>query len=225
LPVASLDTLLQRALQERFDLKAAKSTVHAADASVRGAEQNTLPKVDVSLSVGYGGGVARDGLPAFFGALASNVGGVNAGASLNVELPVDNSAQRGLQLGAVAQRTAAEIARDDLARTLRNEIVSAYDQLRFAVAALREAERAQALYDQALEDERYKLRAGMSTVVDVVFTEDQLTQAARAGIETALTLAAALARLQLALGALPTRSEGVGQALTVMMKGGGVDGS
>jgi outer membrane protein len=225
MPAASVDMLLQRALQRRVDLKAAKDSVFAAQASERGAEQNTLPKLDVSLSIGYGGGVARDGLPAFVSALASNVGGVNGGASINVELPVDNSAQRGLRMGAIAQRTAAEIARDDLARTLRNEIVTAYDELRFAVAALREAQSAQALYEQALEDERYKLRAGLSTVVDVVFTEDQLTQAARASVETALTLAAALARLQLALGALPAQSDGAGQALSLMMKGGGIDGS
>jgi outer membrane protein len=70
LPPASLDVLTRRALDVRFDLRAARASAQAATAAQSGAEHNTLPKLDLALSVGYGGGLARDGVGPFFDALA-----------------------------------------------------------------------------------------------------------------------------------------------------------
>jgi outer membrane protein TolC len=219
LPAASIDALWQRAEHARFDVRAARSSLRAAAAAARGAEHNTLAKVDVTLSVGYAGGVLRDGVPAYFDALARPQG-VNAGASVTVEWPVENNTQRGERVRAAGQRMAAETALSEISRTLRNSVSSAYDDLRYAVDALREAQRAEVLYDQALSDERYKLRAGLSTVIDVVLTEELLTDATRARIETERSLADALARLRFELGSLPSESTRAPQAIVAVLNAG-----
>lgn len=225
MPAASVDSLMQRALQGRFDVQAARKSALAAAALQRGAEHNTLPRLDLTLSVGYTGGQARDGVGPFVGALGRNVQGPNAGAALRLELPVENSAQLGERMRAAAQRTAAETVLFDLARTMRSNVAAAHDELRFAVASLREAVQAEQLYDMALNDERYKLRAGLSTVIDVVLTEDLLTQATRARIATQLDVGVALARLRLELGLLPSQPQGAAQALAGVMNAGMLDGS
>jgi outer membrane protein len=217
--------LTGRALDGRLDLRAARASARAAAAAQSGAEHNLLPKLDLAFSLGYGGGLARDGVGPFFAALGRNLEGLNAGARLSLELPVENSAQLGERVRASAQRMAAENALFDLSRTMRNQVVSAYDELRYAVAALREAVQAEQLYDQALADERYKLRAGLSTVIDVVLTEDLLTQATRARIVTQLDVGVALARLRLELGLLPSEPQGAAHALAGVLDAGVFDGS
>ena len=219
LPATSVDVLWREAENARFDVRAARSSLRAASAAARGADHNTLAKVDLTVSVGYVGGVLRDGVPAYFDALARPQG-VNAGASVAVEWPVENNAQQGDRVRTAAQRLAAETALSEISRTLRNSVSSAFDDLRYAVDALREAQQAEVLYDEALGDERYKLRAGLSTVIDVVLTEELLTEATRSRIETERTLADALARLRFELGSLPSESARAEPAVAAVLNAG-----
>jgi outer membrane protein TolC len=203
-PVALAPAAAQaRALAARRDLAAANELVAAAAELVTGAERNSLPALDLALSVGYAGALGDDGVGPFFAAAARNVPGVNAGASLTLELPVANDAARAERDLRSAEQRSAEIARDDLARQVRTNAASALAEVELAAAALAAAEQAVALLGQAVTDERDKLREGLSTVIDVVLTEERLTQAELTATSHALRHAIARARLQLELGALP----------------------
>jgi outer membrane protein TolC len=221
-PMAPMQ-LAERALTVREDLHAAEASVRSAAAAERGADHNTLPRLDLTAAVGYTGATDRDGVGRYFDALGRNIGGVTASGGVNLEVPLDNSAARGISQQATAQRVLAETARADLARNLRTNVFAAYDDLRAEVQALEAAKEAEAAYAQALDDERSKLRAGLSTVLDTVLTEDLLTDATRSRIATELELARALARLRLELGTLPSSEIAAPQALAGVLDPGVID--
>lgn len=223
LPPMAPVTLAERALGVRRDLLAASETVRSTEALEKGADHNTLPKLDVTAAVGYNGASYDQGFGNLFNAVGRNVAGVTASGGVSLEVPLGNSAARGLLEQAAAQRLIAETARDDLARTLRTNVIAAYDDLRAEVESLSAAREAEAAYTQALDDERAKLRAGLATVLDTVLTEDLLTEATRARIGTELALAQALARLRLELGTLPSSEAGAPSKLAGVLDAGVID--
>lgn len=224
IPAASPSQLVDRASAARRDLRAADAAVQAARAALRGADHNTLPRLDLTAAVGYAGTVGRDGVGRFFDALGRNVEGLNASGGVTLEVPLDNAAADGDRAQAAALQLLAETARDDLDRTLRSNVVAALDDLHAEVDSLAAAQRAEAAYAQALDDERSKLRAGLATVLDTVVIEDLLTSATRARIGTELGLALSLARLRLELGALPSSEATTAQAMVGVLDAGVFDG-
>jgi outer membrane protein TolC len=221
--------LMDKALQQRRDVWAADESVAAAKAAEDGADHNTLPQLDLSVSVGYTGALRDDGVGPFFAAAGRNVPGVDAGGALSLTLPVENSAQQA-ELGLrSAERRRAEIVRDDLRRNVRSRVLAALDDLQLSSQALVAAREAEAEYEQALHDENDKLRAGLSTVIDVVLTEDALTQAQLSLIRNELVCAISLARLYFELGALPSgdseAQEKLGAMLTNVEPSGSMPGS
>ena len=202
-PTADGAQLTDTAIKGRPDLLAAREAVAASEALYKGADHNTLPALDLNVAIGYSGALDDDGVGPFFEAAGSNVPGVSGGASLTLELPVGNRAQGALRDLAHAQQMADEIARDDLARTVRTQVLAALDALRYSAATVEAARKAEAYYELALQDERDKLRAGLSTVIDVVLTEERLTQAQLSRVQSELSYAVALAQLSRDSGALP----------------------
>ncbi len=206
-----------RAISSRSDLHAAGQSVKAAEALVLGAGRNALPALDLRLSLGYEGATDKDGPAHFITALGANPAGLNAGASLTLELPIRNDARR-----ADRDRKSAELrrrltARDDLARQVNVQVYSALDELRLSADALAAAEQAVARYQRVIEDEQTKLRAGLSTIIDVVVTQDQLTQAQLALSGSRLDYAVVLARLRFETGDLPSTEDELGARLHLVI--------
>jgi outer membrane protein TolC len=195
--------LAMSSVSARPDVQAAKEAVAASAALYEGADHNTLPALDLNVAVGYSGALDDDGLGPFVESLGSNLPGVSGGASLTLELPVGNRAQSAARALAHAQHSADVIARDDLIRNVRSQVLAALDALRLSAATLQAAHTAEALFVQALEDERVKMRAGLSTVIDVVLTEERLTQAQLSRVQSQLAFAVALAQLRSVTGELP----------------------
>lgn len=211
-PAGDATRMAHGAVTARPDMRAARAAVAQSQASYDGADHNTLPALDLSVSVGYAGASPNDGLAPFFESAGSRVPGVSGGALLSLELPVGNI-QQGAERGqAYAVRQAAVIERDNLGRTIRTQVLAAHDALRLSARALSAAEQAEENFRQALQDERDKLRAGLSTVIDVVLTEQLLTEAQLSRIQSQLDYAVALCRLRRQTGSLPAHASEVGRA-------------
>jgi outer membrane protein TolC len=208
-------------VQARRDVKAAEETLRATSAQLEGQDHNTLPDLELSVSVGYTGALDDDGVGPFFAAPGRHVEGVNGGASLSLELPLGNVERKAARDLASARRSSAEIARDDLQRNVRIEVMRALADLRLHERALSAARQAEASYAQALSDERDKLKAGLSTVIDVVLTEELSTQAQLGRVANELVLALALARLRFAQGALPAIEAELGSSTETLFVDGG----
>ena len=135
-PTPDRDAIVRAAIRDRSDLLAARETVAATAARLQGAERNTLPGLDLSASVGYTGGVDRNGVDAFFAAAGRNVPGINAGVALSLELPVSNTAREADRDLKRAQHEQVSIAARDLERQLPIAVLSAQDELRLSQKAL-----------------------------------------------------------------------------------------
>ncbi len=211
----------------REDVRAAGQSIEATRALLAGAERNTLPQLDLRLSVGYEGGFDDDRLDALARALGSNVQGLNAGASLALELPLRNDARKALRDFQSAELRRRESARDNLERQVRVGVAIALDDLRLTAEALAAAEQAASRYARAIDDERTKLKAGLSTVIDVVFTQDLATQAELGLLRSRLEYALALARVRFEAGELPSDEAQVGERVRLVLDAqtpGGADG-
>jgi outer membrane protein TolC len=216
-PALAEAAMAGNATHAREDVRAAGQSIEATRALLAGAERNTLPQLDLRLSLGYEGGLDGDQIDALARALGTNVAGLNAGASLTLELPLRNDARKAVRDFQSAELRRRESDRNDLERQVRVGVASALDDLRLSADALAAADQAAERYTRAVDDERTKLKAGLSTVVDVVFTQDLLTQAELGRLGRQLDYAQALARVRFQAGELPGDEAQIAQRVRLVL--------
>ena len=205
--------LARHAQRTRRDVRAARDIVASNLALLQGAEFNTKPALDLSLSVGYRGAVDDDGVDAFFLSPGRNIPGVNAGVALNLELPVSNTAREAERDLRQAQVLQAKIAASDLERQIPIRVLSALDDVRMSAAQLEASKAAVDKYRQALASENDRVKEGAGTVIDLVLTQDQLIRAELGQLADHQRYAIALARLEFELGSMPATEPEVETAL------------
>jgi outer membrane protein TolC len=223
IPTPDRDTILRLAHRDRGDLLAAHASVASAEESVRGAEHNTLPALDLNLSIGYAGALENDGPGPFFAALGNNVPGVTGGVGLSLALPVRNTAQEADRDFKRSLHEQATIAERDLERQLPLAVVGALEDLRLSRSALAASNDAVKQFGQALSDQRDKLHEGVGTVIDAVLTEQLLITAELSRTANQLRYAAALAKVFFEMGALPANENGA-PVVVALFQGGGSHG-
>jgi outer membrane protein TolC len=195
--------LARHAQRTRRDVRAARDLVASNLALLSGAEFNTKPALDLSVSVGYRGAVDDDGVDAFFVSPGHNIPGINAGVGLNLELPINNTAREAERDLRQAQVLQAKIAASDLERQIPIRVLSALDDVRMSAAQLEASRSAVEKYRQALASEHDRVKEGAGTVIDLVLTQDQLIRAELGQLGDHLRYSLALARLEFELGSMP----------------------
>ncbi len=115
--------------------------------------------------------------------------------------------------GRLGQRDALVRQRDitagDLDRTIRIGVVQNLRALQDAVARLQQAEAAAGFFQQTIDAELEKLKAGASTLIDAILTEQQQTSADLAVLSARQEVATLLAQLRFETGTL-VEPEGTG---------------
>jgi outer membrane protein TolC len=208
--------LVRQARQTRKDVRAARDTVASVAALLTGADYNTKPALDLSLSVGYRGALDDDGVDAFFRSPASNVPGVNAGVALSLELPFNNTAREAERDVRQAQLLQVKIAASDLDRRIPIDVLSALDDVRMTAAQLQASVTAVQKFRQALAAEHDRVKEGVGTIIDLVLTQEQLIRAEVSQVADHLRYAIALARLKFEIGEMPAEQDQVEGALSRM---------
>jgi outer membrane protein TolC len=194
---------LATAFEQRKDLSSAQQIESATRVRKDAAAGNRLPALDLSVGAFYSGLSDEGGEGGYFGSLVHSPAGPNLNASLSLELPVLNKQRQGGYQARAAEHEIADLAVLEQRRQIAARVGIARNNLERAVQALDVADRAAELYLQALDDEREKLRAGLATVIDVVFVQDRLLQIQLNQLNAHLRYAAALAQYRFELGDLP----------------------
>jgi outer membrane protein len=171
-----MTTMLARALQQRRDVDALQSRLHASETSVKAAGATAWPTL--SLSVGYNSSYASTADAAFFNQLDQRRGG---SIGLSASFPIfDRFTSHINSERAHIQQQNAEIALDNLRQQVGLQIrralldnVSAQAQLAAAQAQTRAA-------DLSLEAAQERYRAGAATLVEVTQARATSVQAASA---------------------------------------------
>lgn len=166
------------------------------------AEKNLQPQLDAQLQVGYAGldeGSRFDKFPLSYG---DNIRGANVTGSLSLAWPFANNAARGAYLAAQAAWQQQKLTAENLKRTITVNIATDLSAIRNSLIAVRQAEEAYGYYYQSYVNQRKKLMLGNSTILDVVTTEENYTNARLSVITAQQNLANAISQLRYDCGML-----------------------
>lgn len=201
-PAPAAERFIAAALERRADLRAARERQRAADALLRSADNSLLPQLDLIFRPSYSGLVEGTGTGTFFTPLYRNVPGASSSLALTLSWPAGNSRSRGELERAAALSEQSLLLAELQARQIGADVPSALAAVTHQAAQLERADVAVRLFAQAVENEERKLRAGTSTLIDLISQRDRLTGARQAQVASHLDLALALARLRFETGTL-----------------------
>lgn len=201
---AAIDAFIDQGLQRRNDLKAAEQRQEAAESLLAAADNSRLPQVDLSLDVGYQGLAEGGQASHLVTGFANRVEGVNAGASLRYRWPWNNWTAQGNVAQSQANVRDIAIAKENLARAIRSEVLVAANNITNSRLRLRQAISARQALEIAFANEKKKQQLDMSTPIDVLFIQSLLTSAAIDEVNAYAGYAASLVRLRFATATLFT---------------------
>lgn len=199
---ATMQRLVEIALERRDDLRAAQSIVQSNEILLVAAKNQLLPKLQFQVAGGLGGlseggRQAKDLVPG-----EAEVNGLAAQGSLTFSFPIENNLAKGqviAQQGAVAQ---SEDESRLLASQISTGVIDATQGLSRAYAELVKLDQAFVLFKQSVADQRELFKLGMSSIVDVTTTEQSLASAQSQRLSAKLNYANAIAQLRYATGTL-----------------------
>jgi outer membrane protein len=198
----ALQYYLNQSLLHRADYLAARRRIDESQILLTGAKNGLLPQVNLSVGVGYAGLDASREYSQYFAAGASNVNGPNANFGITFSFPFSNSYARGQMTQAVASKHQNELQAVQVARTISTAVVTATEAVRNAIARLKNARESVEFFQAALDGERERYRAGISSFVDVLTIEDRLTNALTNRVQAELSYALALVQFRFATGTI-----------------------
>jgi len=206
--VADTRAMIDDALRHRADLSATITRVHQSEYSVRAATHLTRPVIDLVAQVGYSGLETGWGVNQYLSPLYRNWSPLNASLQFVYEFAAVNSDATGQLRQAAAGLDAQRISRAVLERSITTGVVVALNGVRRSIASAQAAQVSTAAAAQSVENELRMFRLGSATVIDVILSEDALTNAQLAEIAARQSYAVAIARLQYELGTLVSGDRG-----------------
>lgn len=194
--------LVSDAMERRWDIVAARRSQMASQRVLEGVRTSRHPNLDLDLSLGYVGLERGSQLQQYLHAFDTNVGGASISVALRYRWPIRNSLAAGDIATQEATYSRSTIIVQNLEREVRSRLRIALHGLRRSSVELLASREATRLYATAAENERKKVRLGMSTELDLLLIEDRLTDALLARIDAQRRHARALATLRFESGQL-----------------------
>ena len=190
------------ALKLRSDYRAREWAESAREVFLSGVERNMAPQVDLKLKAGYVGYEPGSGLDALSRSFEENVPGASVSMQIVASWPFSNSAMKGRMVQARSQLEQVRWEKEKLDRQIRSDLMSAWSQLKSRIAVLEEAAVARDKYEASLASEKKKYLLGMSTLINVLTVENQVTQARLNGVLAQTEVAASIVKLRFESGTL-----------------------
>jgi len=201
-PPATAERLIEEALRRRADLRAARERRAGVEIRRRAAENALKPQLDLLLTPGYSGLMTGADAVSFLSPLYRNIPGASASVGLGLSVPFRNHRARGALLQTEAVLKQSALAVDLLAKEIGADVPTALDAVTRNARQLERARQAVRLFERAVVNEEKKLRAGSSTLLDVITQRDRLTSARQSEVSSELALALALLDLRFTTGTL-----------------------
>ncbi len=194
------DPLIKIAIQRRGDLMESKLREKAADILRVSSKNGLLHKLDINVSGGYSGLDEGSGAHSYFDSLEENVSGFNSKVGVSYEWPFENASARGRYIQSKATLQQRKIQTYDLKRQISSKVATAILALRRTSEELRASILAYKTYEKAVQNEKEKLRLGMSTFIDVIDIDDRLLSTKLQHVSAHQRYAIALAQLRFETG-------------------------
>jgi outer membrane protein TolC len=197
----AVQKLVTRALGERYDRKAAIIEEDGNQILAKGAALETRRQLNAQGSFN-GTATGED-----------KIGNLNrwvfksGSGQLQLSVPFANDTLVGQKIQADAGLMQAQINSADLGRTIALNVVRLAQSLKLAGERLRLAEESVGDYDKTIVAEQEKLKAGDSTLVDTILTEQQTTSARIAKVTAQNQYAQLLAQIRFEAGLLVLQTQ------------------
>lgn len=195
-------SLAALAMHRRADYAAAQLNQDASKILADVARHRLKPQVDLVLHGGYAGMNTGGSTRKYLSSVVDHIQGPIAMATLNFGLPLANRTARGNLIQQEALYEQSVINVEDMARGIQSSVTIALERVCNAAEELKESEKAIAQYLIALDNEKSKRKLAMSTLIDVIMTEDRLTGAAISNIGAQSQYAIGLTQLRFETGTL-----------------------
>jgi outer membrane protein len=204
-----VERLIRVALSHRHDVAAATQRQRETRVLQTAALDGLRPQMNVAATAGYSGLDEGSAAGRLFTPLAA--AGFNAAASIVYDWETANNRALGVLARSDAAYRQATIQAGDVSRIISANVAVAVNGLRQSAARVEATRSASALYRSAVTDERDKLQLGLSTVVDLILTEDRLTQSLLDEVAAELSYAQALAQLRYESGTIVADAVGLAE--------------
>lgn len=201
-PATALDRLIAGALARRDDLRAARERQESVVALLKAADNALKPQLDLIVRPSYSGFVEGTGAGDFVSPLLRNVPGVSSSFGFSLSWPTFNSLARGERMQTEAALRESALVVETFEKVIGADVPTALDAVARQSQRLQKAEEAVRLFERAVSNEEKKLRAGSSTLLDLITQRDRLTAARQSRVSAQLDLAVALADLRFQTGTL-----------------------
>lgn len=194
---AQILALVNEAVAQRFDIQASAQQEQAGQLLMRSAQTGLRAKLDLQADVFM---TALD--EAVVSRALDRWVGPSTNLTVDYEKPLGNNAARGRLQQREAELRRLQISTGDLKRRTSLDVIRAARSLREAVARVQQAELAVSFYRATTDSEVERLRAGESTLINTILTEDQQTSALLSLNAARRDLATLIAELRFAIGGL-----------------------
>ncbi len=199
---ATQDLFIKKSINRRADYKAFEKNQYSDQILIRSSKNNLKPQLDFNLNLGYSGMDEGNRFGRMATSLTSNVPGASVSATLLFTFPLKNNSARGQLLERKSQYRQGIIQTKDLARNIQSNVAVAFSAVKYNLSALEKSREAIDFYKLSVKNEKAKYLLGMSTLIDIINTEDGLTLASLDEISAHLNLARAIANLRFETGTL-----------------------
>ena len=200
--LGAVASFVEVALERRRDLRAARSRVGAARLRVTAAEDRLKSRLDLVLTPSYSGLASGRSLGDLYSPLYDNVPGLSTTLRLDFSRPLENRDAEGALMQAQAFLDEASLLQDLVRYAVGADVPVALAAVERGASQLARTEEAVLLFERAVDNEEKKLRAGSSTLIDVISQRDRLTDARRRHVAAQAALARALVELRFQTGTL-----------------------
>ncbi|MDD4869907.1 MAG: TolC family protein [Kiritimatiellae bacterium] len=208
-PHASMERdLFKLASRNRSDLQASRYRETSGEFLIQGARNSMKPKLDFLLSGGYNGLSEENDASDYYRPLYDNLGGFNSTLSLRYQFPVGNNSAKGDLRIKTAQYNIAVLRSKDLEKNIFAAVRIAESDLEKSRKDVAVMEKTVNLFQKVYDNEKRKLLAGISTVLDVIQTEERQRDARIRLILARQKYAAAILRIRFETGTLITFDKG-----------------
>lgn len=197
-----LEKLSTYALAHRKDYLSQQMTGVSAKI-IRDASLNQLkPSLNFNATIGYKGLDFGAQGKNYFTPFTENTEGVNFAVNLEFKFPFKNRAARGSLLSADSALQIQKLTLRDLKRTIISELATSLNEISSLQKENLKLKEAVGLFEMAIKNEKKKLKMGLSTFLDLLNFEDQLTSTQGGQLQNKTSLIIAVAKLNHVLGLL-----------------------
>ena len=172
--IPEITTVFANALENRPDLKAAAMQVSATEFLLDKAENDILPALNLSGSVGFGG--TDD---SYANALSSSLNDSETQWQLGVTFsrPFSNALARGRLRQAQAENRKSRTSLELLKQNIRRTVQITVRDVELAIKAIEATSKTAKATEKRLEAEQIKFDAGRSTTLDVLIAQQDFSRA------------------------------------------------